>query len=540
MGDGMNALLIDILLCAPVLLSGAQSGDANTAETRQYIPGSAVRGMLISRYLAGQSVTLQLGEPFHTLFFSGKLRFLNAYPACSKDRPANKRALPAPMSLKEDKRSSNKQEKRSSNEQENPSITVYDLAVDDTPSAELAKKPLKGFLTADLRERVTVQTQMQVHIDRGDRLSTTSGQNAVFVYQSLAAGQNFQAVVLGDAAGLAQLQRGLRGESFDALLGKSAQAGYGRVQVTTKVEPVWAEYTPCEAADESEYIFVTALSAWLLRDPQTGAFCGDPSAILGAQHLPERSFIRTEVVGGFNRAWGLPMPQHMAIQPGSVFAYTYDSALLERLQALVAAGIGERRTEGFGRIAVNWNTNKKIDSITKYKETTQTSSPILTNEADIAQAKRIIERLWRQNLEQRLTQAIQAIIQAINDAELKNIPEKAQLSRLRQVVLNALAKNDSALVTTFLQDLKANARQKYERCRIRETRLTAWVDDIVSKDIAEIWYNALKPTTIGGVTLDPEQQKRIRTEFKLRYLAGVVHRMYKTKSQKTGDSHDNN
>jgi CRISPR-associated protein Csx10 len=285
----MNALLIDILLLSPVLLSKVQSGDANTAETQPYIPGSAVRGMLIGRYLTGKSIALQVGEPLHTLFFSGKLRFLNAYPAYSKDRPANKRALPAPMSLKE--------EKRSSNEQENPPITVYDLAVDDTPSAELAKKPLKGFLTADLQQRIDVHTQMQVHIDRGDRSTITAGQNAVFVYQSLAAGQTFQAVVLGNAADLAQV-KALLDQSPTALLGKSAQAGYGRVQVTTKVEPVWAEYTPCESDDESEYIFVTALSAWLLRDPQTGAFCSDPQC-----HFWRTTLARTQLCTHRSGRW---------------------------------------------------------------------------------------------------------------------------------------------------------------------------------------------------------------------------------------------
>jgi CRISPR-associated protein Csx10 len=227
------------------------------------------------------------------------------------------------------------------------------------------------------------------------------------------------------------------------------------------------------------------------------------------------------------------MPQHMAIQAGSVFAYPHTSDLLQRLQALVADGIGERRTEGFGRIAVNWNTCEQFKNKIHEPEPTQTSSPMLKSETDKAQAKRIIERLWRQDLEQRLTQAI-------NDAEPKNIPEKAQLSRLRQVVLNALAENNPALVTTFLQNLKANARQKYERCRIGGKRLTAWVETAVGDFESKLDSKFKTPTTIGGVTLEPEQQTRIRTEFGLHYLAGVVHRMYKTKSQETGDSHDNN
>jgi len=59
----MNALLIELILNSPVLLSKVETGDANTAETQNYIPGSAIRGMLISRHLKGKLGTLQTGSP---------------------------------------------------------------------------------------------------------------------------------------------------------------------------------------------------------------------------------------------------------------------------------------------------------------------------------------------------------------------------------------------------------------------------------------------------------------------------------------------
>jgi CRISPR-associated protein Csx10 len=204
------------------------------------------------------------------------------------------------------------------------------------------------------------------------------------------------------------------------------------------------------------------------------------------------------------------------------------------LKAFEESGIGERTIEGFGRIAINWNTSEEIKKVTASIIVDDTSqSKTLTSISD--QAKRIVERLWRSQLESELTKKINDI-----DLSKTSIPERAQLSRLRQVVLNALAENNPALVTTFLQNLKANARQKYERCRIGEKRLTAWVETAVGDFESKLDSKFKTPTTIGGVTLEPEQQTRIRTEFGLHYLAGVVHRMYKTKSQETGDSHDNN
>jgi CRISPR-associated protein Csx10 len=57
---------------------------------------------------------------------------------------------------------------------------------------------------------------------------------------------------------------------------------------------------------------------------------------------------------GWQRAWGLARPSIIAIAAGSVAKFTADDAVTTgALERLAAEGVGLRRTEGFGRVAIN-------------------------------------------------------------------------------------------------------------------------------------------------------------------------------------------
>jgi hypothetical protein len=57
---------------------------------------------------------------------------------------------------------------------------------------------------------------------------------------------------------------------------------------------------------------------------------------------------------GWQRSWGLPRPSIVAIAAGSVARFTVSTDVTDEAVAqAVAEGLGERRAEGFGRIAVN-------------------------------------------------------------------------------------------------------------------------------------------------------------------------------------------
>ena len=95
----MNALLIHLKLDSPLLMTGVNSGDENSGRTQSYIPGGAIRGMLIERYLREQQVTdLPVDSKASELFFSDAIRFLNAYPAVN-----GVRSLPVPVSWRKEK-----------------------------------------------------------------------------------------------------------------------------------------------------------------------------------------------------------------------------------------------------------------------------------------------------------------------------------------------------------------------------------------------------------------------------------------------------
>ena len=67
-------------------------------------------------------------------------------------------------------------------------------------------------------------------------------------------------------------------------------------------------------------------------------------------------FLNQIALHGWNAAQGLPKPDTIALARGSVLLFQCDKNLqpevFSRLAQIESKGIGERRSEGFGRIAV--------------------------------------------------------------------------------------------------------------------------------------------------------------------------------------------
>ena len=76
--------------------------------------------------------------------------------------------------------------------------------------------------------------------------------------------------------------------------------------------------------------------------------------LLGGPVRIERRWVRTEVVGGWHAASGLPKPADAALVAGSVFVLRPSGAVdAATLAGLVSNGLGLRRVEGFGVVDVN-------------------------------------------------------------------------------------------------------------------------------------------------------------------------------------------
>jgi len=287
-------------------------------------------------------------------------------------------------------------------------------------------------------------------------------------------------------------------------------AGYGQVRFEkVEIQDEWQEYTP--VGEDTDDIVVTLLSDTLIRNPQTGAYVSSLQPVLMEE--AEAAFVGTRIVGGFNRKWNLPLPQTMAIQAGSVFVYGHNPALLEKLQILKRTGIGERRAEGFGRIAVNWHKVEEMELVEKPKPQ-RSLSVTLRNSTSIDLAQRMVERMLRKQLDRELIIIVSRI--KIRGSR----PSNTQLSRIRIVARLALAHGDPQIIIEHLKKMKNTARDQFQRARIGTECLDDWLRGL-AENPKKIWQNVdTRRITIGGIK--PELTDNLALEYTVRLIDQVL------------------
>jgi CRISPR-associated protein Csx10 len=518
-----------ITLLEPTLVT-ALDGDPNSAVAFNYLPGSVLRGAMIGKHLRVKNLTpdqFDAAAPeAKRLFFDGATHYLNGY---LRDRQL-RRSLPTPQSWQR---------------QKGKETPFYDFAV-KSPEPPLDKEQWQSAprpfctLTEDCVRLVHPDRHIAVHTARNRRFGRPQDPRhvrkdedpgAVYRYDALAAGQTFDAAILCNDADTAYLISLLKGE---ATLGGSRSGGYGRVLFENAEETAtWREVGGVPTPDVEGKLIVTLLSDALLRD-NNGQFVVDPEVVtaalaarLGKPLTLKQAFLRGQAIGGFNRKWGLPLPQSPAVQMGSVFVYDAPSCEIAKLQELEAQGIGERRAEGFGRVAINWHVEEEWDVEEPIPPSSSLTVGIPVNTEGEKIAKRMAERMLRQQLEERL-------IAAVNRFTLNNLPSNAQLSRLRNIIHDELMKEtpNPQRVATFLSDVRqrSTARKQFERARVNSERLSEWLERTCQKTSEDEWkmlldVKAQDARKLGGV--EATLTETIRAEFILRLIDGVLARSAK-------------
>ncbi|BAY87716.1 hypothetical protein NIES267_72400 (plasmid) [Calothrix parasitica NIES-267] len=318
------------------ILATSLKGDPNSDVSYDYILGSMIRGVLINRYLKlnniKQSDDILDSERFpdiKRLFFdASKTRYLNAYPVDNNQQ----RTLPVPLSLYQ-----NKGEEFSEEEDK----TVYDFSqipIDEKeeylPDEFSAKLLNENFCTIDENEIIIhrVKRRINIHNKRNrKRGKGTEGDGALFSYNAIDAGQTFRGIILCDSEKDKSIIESLL-KSQDIWLGGSQSAGYGYVAIELISEN--SNLTEVELdlntrLKEKDYLKITLLSDVILRN-NCGQYASTSEVFNQyiSRHLnlkkelefKENGIYSTSlIVGGFNRKWGLPLPQTPALAAGSVF-----------------------------------------------------------------------------------------------------------------------------------------------------------------------------------------------------------------------------
>lgn len=533
----------------PVLATSFQ-GDPNSDVSYPYLPGSMIRGALISRYLKSNQ---QLGEDILSetnnnqevkrLFFDGNTRYLNAYLFCKKHK---KRALPVPLCWYKNK------DEELPKPEATSYLDVYNLS--EFEPEEISLKTLsEKFCIVTERQVVLYRERRRINIhtarDRQKGRSSPTkrdtatnkiiqkGEGAIFRYESLDVQQIFQGIILCEDQDVNIIQKLLKPR--DIWLGGSRSAGYGHTKILDVNEPKdltsWNEIDiETQRRLNHKKLVITFLSDTLIQD-ECGQFSANPNAVTQAIEKKLNNqiklsqltscFIKSIVVGGFNQKWGLPLPQMLGFSAGSVFIF--DNQLTEKqIQTLEQEGIGDRCIEGFGRVAINW--------LGEYQElSARPPEPILIEQTELEKkyhdvAIQMAKNILRQKLDK-------ALIDKVGNIKLQGIITNNQLSRLEMAARQGLTNPPSFdPIEKLLSNLTSSAREQYRHTKIFSSKsFKKQIEDWLKPE--NFWINNPQDFEVNiaaGVppqTIEPNSN--LAQEYTLRLLMAIAKKAKKETSQ---------
>ncbi len=473
------------------------AGDPNSAATRQFIPGSAVRGV-VARELAASS-------EFDEYILSGSVRYLNAYPEIREQR-----SLPAPLSWVTPKYPQTRDQH-------------YDLALweEDWPDEQLerAALPFTNWSAPDkLGARPRVELAMHHVRDRKAGGPGTGEVGTLFQYEAIEEDQAFRGIIAVDAdsedAAKDKVTR-LKALSLCSL-GRSAETEYGGHPVVEWL-PVEARELPVtsnlpETVAKGGRLLCVLTSAYAGTHPGTGQ--SDPAAIVAELETALKVSVTGRfwgfcVEGGFNAKWGLPLPQERCLQAGSVLVLEAREALTGReLMAVEASGLGRRRAEGFGRVV--FVNPAGLSSMFQFKEPDREDQG--AGGAPGIAGNPVLEDLQRRLLRSALEEQLR-FRAAKHAAGVPRLPSSSLISGFRQALRDATLDEFASRVVHFrkkIQDYTVDGKSLEKWAVVPQDELKEWVEGLGLSGV--IQSHSLEATTDTS-SLTPDDLDFLRRAY---------------------------
>lgn len=332
-----------------------KSSDSILYATKNYIPGSAVRGALAQEYIKKyKPETAYKDEKFYDLFLSGKVRFLPAYLLGSEEL-VTAESFAVPLSVMSSKDGSR----------------VIDLAGD----AEIVPgfKKLTGFMVKanDAFYKPEIGLKIEMHMSRSgetERIKGSSRNGKIFNYEYIEPEQYFKGAFIADDDIAADFEMMLAKLKRDTLyLGKSKNAQYGKC----KFEVLNGGAKATAAFDKIKSLYLLALTPyipfgdWQRVDEAAAELLADIKAAAGAdmQISAEniKIFAAAENIDGYMNVWHTKKTRENALAAGSLIELKgeFTDYLLNKLQNVLYNGFGKNTGEGFGQFRL-WQPQSEL------------------------------------------------------------------------------------------------------------------------------------------------------------------------------------
>ena len=448
----MKQLEYRVTTLTPLLIS-QNSGDPNTVASKEYIPGSAILGLTAWLYIQKHNLAEKAheNEVFRELFLSNHVSFGNAYIMTKTTQDSWERNFPLPLSLQ-------KKKYKQINDETNNEIS--DLLF-NTQQEQTKAVGGYGRLSCDENKKYLHEQKVSKSLNFHHSRSSETGVVAdIFNYESIDAGQVFSGLITGDQASLETIKTILESKEFTSI-GRSRHAQYGQIKIELQTIQDFQGEIQLDPANPQGKISLTLLSPAILynkngfSEASETLLQGEINRIAEMNCKIKKSFFRTTEVESYVSVWNMPRPSETAFTAGSCFLFSSDKVSPKSLESLLIQGVGERRNEGFGRVALNWQQPSPLTS--KSEEET----PEEEDQSENSQSQSL----------PKLTEGIVAQIvakehdnflikKAIEEAKefTTSLPSKSLIAKLE-----ALASSNSS--SDFLKALKKFPEQSKEKLR---------------------------------------------------------------------------
>lgn len=496
-------LIYDIKNIEPIkITSSIKQSDAEF--TKSFISGSVIRGAFISNYIMLKKIDDINVDNHKELLLKDKIRFLNAYPL------NDNRAYPFPrcyFALKDDIKKF-----------QSKGYLEISANIDDFEDKDIEKVKGIEFVNFDFYNKVLTQVNVSKSENLHIRKKNNGEDNKIFRYEAIDKGQNFRGIIeCADEKTLEIVKSVLSEGTF--YLGGSKGSGYGLCELYNfneqEIHPEFLEVSSEVYEDDEEYfedaetVYLYALSDIIYRDNR-----GEYKTYIDEEVIKNKlslesatlinSFVETEIFTGFNNKWGYRLPLINGIKAGSILEYRIDGEVdYEGLKSFISEGIGERKSEGFGRFIILTELDTEEIKLKRYKKEKVTLAE-LSNE-DAEQMQLIVNRIYAKKLELSLLEKVLFENRKVKKKVISDT-QWGKLLRLVSIIENMSQEEGLKKIKEYFDNInnKENNRDladALEQQYIGDENLKSYIENYLENtDLKNFQIYHAKEVKIGKIT----------------------------------------
>ncbi len=352
--------IITIESLEPIKIGSGGNKSTYSEPTKDYIPGTTIRGALI-----GKLVRLKFFNDKTKQDFLLGMECYNAYPYFNENY-----YIPAPLHMRTDK---HEWRKAKAGVEKKKDFELSNMFCNDKAEKNKLEFPFVN-VSGEFLKGKKIKKEYRMHHFMYKSGSEDKEKENLFRYEAICKGQDFKAIIRYDEKLEKYINVLLTGNQI-VYLGGSKGSGYGKSCITSTepindIKGVQKELGIGFSREESRKdIFITCLSDCLFRNEFGQPINHVPEElILNGIHKTaklEKQFIQSAKTEGYNTTWRARYPKETTIKAGSIFKYSFEEELTANevnslIEYLEKKPVGERTCEGYGWLGVNIKYPKKI------------------------------------------------------------------------------------------------------------------------------------------------------------------------------------